>query len=76
MLKEVNKYYGKEKLTKEDIKRVKAIFMESGALDYATKKMELLFEKSKSTLELIDFISDDYKDILYGFMTYLDLRTK
>lgn len=76
MLKEMNEFYGKESLTKEDINRVKAIFTESGALDYATEKMEKLFEQSKGMLDSIDFIQDDYKSILYGFMKYLDLRTK
>lgn len=75
-LEEINKYYGREQLSEEDIKTVKDVFTSSGALEYATKKMEEMFSYSKSNLKDIDFISDDYKSIISGFMTYLNLRTK
>lgn len=75
-LKEISKYYGREDLTEEEIIRVKEIFKNSKALEYATNVMDKMFEDSKKYLLELDFIGDEYKRILYGFITYLNLRTK
>lgn len=75
-LLELNKYYGKSNNSAEDIKKVKELFEKSGAKDYAIKKMENMFRISKEKLKEISFISENYKSILRGFITYLDLRTK
>lgn len=75
-LKELYKYYGKENLSKKELERVKQIFIESESYKYATETMALLFEKSRKILNEIDFINEDYKKILLGFITYLDIRTK
>ena len=76
LLNELNKVYGKEELTEEDIDTVKDIFYKSGAKEYAVSMMESMFEKSRDRLSKIDFLNDTYKNILNGFITYLNLRTK
>ena len=76
LLKELDKYYGKENLTNDDINAVKDIFYKSGAKEYSISMMESMFEKSRDKLSKIDFIDEKYKNILNGFITYLDLRTK
>ena len=75
-LKELNKYYGNPNLKLEDLSKIKKIFIDAGAYKYAIDTMEELFEKSRVLLDKINFISDDYKKILYGFTEYLNLRTK
>ena len=60
----------------EDINAVKDIFYKSGAKEYSISMMESMFEKSRDKLSKIDFIDEEYKNILNGFITYLNLRTK
>lgn len=76
LLKELDKYYGKSNLTQEDIEKVKELFELSGSKKYAVDKMESMFDISREKLNKVDFITEDYKSILRGFITYLDLRTK
>ena len=38
--------------------------------------MNKLFVSSREKLDLIDFIPEDKKSILRGFITYLNLRNK
>lgn len=71
---ELNKYYGKDNLTKDEIKKVKSIFKDSGALKYAEDLMNNLFKESNNQLEKIDYISGDYKKIIKGFIVYLEQR--
>lgn len=73
--KELLKYYGREKLNQKEITKVKEIFTKSGALDYATNKMNEHFNKSKEMLKNLK-IKTEYKSILLGLITYLELRNK
>lgn len=73
--KELHKYYGKKDLTKEDILEVQNIFTNSGAKKYATTVMEELFSKSIEELRLLS-IDEDIKNILEGFIIYLERREK
>ena len=75
-LRELHKYYGKSELTKNDLDTVKEIFTTTGALKYSNNVMNKLFLQSREKLELIDFVDEDKKSILRGFITYLDLRNK
>ena len=75
-LKKISNYYGKSNLTKKDIEAVQNMFIKSGALEYAEEKMHIMFNDSKKELESISFIPEKYKKILFGFITYLNLRTK
>ena len=70
------KYYGKSELSAEDINKVKEIFEKSGALEYATKKMDSLFEEGRNQLKNNRKIPTYYKEVLSGLITYLELRDK
>lgn len=74
-LDELNKYYGKKNLSKEEIEIVKEIFVKSGALEYANKIMDDLFEESTAKIQNLN-IESKYKNILLGFITYLQTRQK
>lgn len=73
---ELLKYYGKENLSKEAINKVKEIFNSSGATSYALNMMNKLYDNSLSTLEKINWISEDKKILLKGFVEYLRTRNK
>lgn len=74
-LEELNKYYGKKDLNEKQISRVKEIFIQSNALEYANKKMEDLFDSSINNIEKLS-MSDNYKKIIIGFINYLKIRKK
>ena len=71
---ELRKYYGKEDLTDNDLLKVREIFDKSGAKEYAIKKMDELFKESKTLVLKNRNIPTYYKEILLGFITYLELR--
>jgi len=68
---ELMKYYGKI-LSADSLKRVREIFEESGAKDYAINLKNKLYSESREILNNIDFIEKDKKDILYGLVDYLE----
>ena len=68
------KYYGK-KLNKEELDKVKNIFIESKALEKSELMMDNLFNESRNYLDKMN-VSKEFKSILYGFMDYLKLREK
>lgn len=74
-LTELNKYYGKKDLNKEETEKVKQIFISSGALEYANKMMDNLFDESIQKIRSLK-LEDKYKNILLGFITYLQTRQK
>lgn len=73
-LEELNKYYGKDDLTLEEVEKVRNIFKDSGALNYAEELMKKLFKDSNDKLDKLDFISADYKKVIKGFIVYLEQR--
>ena len=75
-LENLHKYYGVEALKEEDMDNVKDIFTRTGARKYATDIMESMFNETRKTLDNIKFIDEKYKQIISGFITYLDFRTK
>ena len=72
---ELMKYYGK-KINAKQLTKVQEIFTKSGALDYANSMVEKLFNEALKILDNIDWISDDKKEILNGFVLYLMNRKK
>lgn len=68
-------YYGKENISEEDAKEVQNIIIESGSLDYAKNMMNKLFMESKENINNLN-ISSYVKNILLGFITYLEIREK
>lgn len=70
------KIYGKEDLTEQDIERVQELLKESLSYEYATNYMNHLYDESITLLEKINWITQDKKDILRGFVEYLRTRNK
>ena len=68
---ELMKYYGKI-LTPDSLKKVRDIFEESGAKEYAINLKNKLYNDSRNILDTINFIDNDKKDILYGLVDYLE----
>ena len=75
-LENLHKYYGVEGLKEEEMNNVKDIFTRTGARKYATDMMKSMFNETRKTLANITFINEEYKQIIAGFITYLDFRTK
>ena len=72
---ELLKYYGKSGLSIDEVNKVKDIFNESGAKKYAEDMMNTLFKKSIEELSSIN-LNEEYKSILFGFIVYLQNRSK
>ena len=70
-LEELLKYYGKKNKTKE----IQQLFVESGSLEYSSDKMNYLFNKTKENINNLN-IKQDIKNILLGFITFLEIREK
>ena len=68
------KYYGNN-ISETDLNKVKDILNESGALEYANNKMNELFFISKHNINSLN-IKEEVKNILLGFITYLEIREK
>ncbi|MDE7340392.1 MAG: polyprenyl synthetase family protein [Lachnospiraceae bacterium] len=68
------RYYGKENLTYEDVKAIRDLFSESGALAYAEHEMNRYFELAIKSLKSMKFIPKEKETILFGLIWYLKLR--
>ena len=73
--KDLLKLYGKNKLNNEEIEEVRDIFKKSGAYDKSVEYMNKLFKECKDRIEKIN-INKEYKDIIYGFIDFLEIRNK
>ena len=73
--KDLLKLYGKDKLSNKEIETVRDIFKKSGAYDKSVEYMNSLFKECTDRIEKIN-ISKEYKDILYGFVNFLEIRNK
>ena len=73
---ELLKLYGKEDISEEKIKRVQSLFKESGSYNYAVGKMNEMYDSSLKVLDKIDWIKEDKKVLLKGFVEYLRTRNK
>ena len=72
---ELKKYYGKD-ISNENISKVREIFKESKSLDYAINTMNTMYDESINILNSINWIDENKKDILKGFVEYLRNRNK
>lgn len=70
---ELKKYYGKN-LTEKEFDKVRELFDVSGAKKYAINKMNELFEESKKLVSKNRNIPTYYKEVLLGFITFLEIR--
>lgn len=73
---ELLKYYGKEDIKEENIKKVQELFKKSGSYDYATDLMNKMYDEAIALLNTISWISQDRKELLTGFVEYLRTRNK
>lgn len=74
LLDELLKYYGKS-ITEEESKKVQELFEDSGALEYATNKMNEMFNEVYRNIKSMD-IKEYTKNILLGLILFLRLREK
>ena len=74
LLDELLKYYGKS-ITEEESKKVQKLFEDSGALKYATNKMNEMFNEVYTNIKSMD-IKEYTKNILLGLILFLRLREK
>ncbi len=72
--KELEKYYGKGKITKRKVQKVRDIMVKSGSKDYALEEMNRYYDKSLEVLDHITWIANEKKDLLKGFVEYLRKR--
>jgi 4-hydroxy-3-methylbut-2-enyl diphosphate reductase len=73
---ELLKYYGKKKISDDDLKMVQKIMEESGAKKRVESEISKYLETCKKKLEEINFIDNEDKDVLYGFILFLELRLR
>lgn len=73
---ELLKYYGKSDIKDEEIEEVRRIFKESGAFDYANNLMNKLYDEGVDLLKNINWINQNDKNLLFGFIEYLRKRKK
>lgn len=73
---ELMKYYGKDDISEENIKKVQSLFKESSSYDYAINKMNKMYDESLEKLKNIKWITEDKKSLLRGFVEYLRNRNK
>ncbi|MDR0494237.1 MAG: 4-hydroxy-3-methylbut-2-enyl diphosphate reductase [Treponema sp.] len=69
-------FYGRENLTPEDVETVKDIFEKTGAEKNAQRVMKEYFEKCRALLTGISFKNEEDRDILLGFILFLELRSR
>ena len=74
LLDELLKYYGRS-INEEESKKVQQLFEESGALEYATNKMNEMFNEAYTNIKSMD-IKEYIKNILLGLILFLRLREK
>ena len=74
-INELKKYYGKD-ISNDSINKVRELFKKSGSLDYSINMMNNMYDESISILDSIDWIEENKKSILRGFVEYLRKRNK
>ena len=72
--KELLKYYGKENITEVEINETRRIFKECGAYENAINLMNKYYDESIEVVKNIQWIKDEDKCILYGFIDFLKGR--
>jgi len=72
---ELLKYYGK-KISEEELEKVRKIFIESKALEYAENKMNELIDIAIKNINKENELTEETKEILIGLITYIVQRNK
>ncbi len=76
MLEKLNEYYGDSNITEAGVRAVQEIFRQSGAEKFAREKMDFHYARAKERLAKISFLDDNGKDLILGFIEYLEQRNK
>ena len=71
---ELMKYYGQETLTEVEIEETRRIFKESGAYDYAVNMMNKYYDEGIEIIKTVEWIKQEDKEIIFGFVEYLKGR--
>ncbi len=72
---ELLKVYGK-KVDKNSLSKVREIFKNSGAYSYTLDMINSLYEESEKALNDINWLKEEDKEIIIGFIEYLKNRRK
>ena len=75
-LEELGKYYGDSSIDIDGVKAVQEIFNRTGAYKFAHDKMEFHYSRAKERLEKIDFLDEEGKALILGYIEYLEQRKK
>lgn len=75
-LTELNKFYGDNTIDIDGVKAVQEIFNKTGAYQFAHDKMEFHYSRAKERLSKIDFLDEEGKALILGFIEYLEQRKK
>ncbi|MBP5679077.1 MAG: polyprenyl synthetase family protein [Bacilli bacterium] len=70
------KIYGKEDLKEKEIIRIQELFQEAGSYDYAMNLMNKMYDEGLVILKNIQWIPEEKKEIIKGFVEYLRTRNK
>jgi geranylgeranyl diphosphate synthase type I len=70
----IKKYIGKKDLTSEELRKVREVIKESGALDYSYKLCQELIDESLAALRKADFKNKEARIFLEGIAQYVIKR--
>ena len=73
-LEKLERYYGKEPVTKESVRAVQEVFQKSGALAYAKEMLEACTRRAEALLPGIP-VTEEGRELLLGMLRYLHART-
>ena len=74
--KEFLKLYGNKNLSEDNIELVKELLELSGSKKYAEDEMNQLYDEAMECLDKINWLTEEKKEILIGFVEYLKSRNK
>ena len=68
------KYYGNGDITEETIQKVQDLLINSGSYDYAINYMNKLYDEGIQLIDGWNWLNDDKKELLRGFVEFLRQR--
>lgn len=73
---QLRRYYGKPDITDSELREVQDIFRVTGSLAAAKRRVTELFASAHSKLDQIREFPEDKRDLVHGFIEYLQTREK
>ena len=68
------KYYGNGDISEDTIHKVQDLLINSGSYDYAINYMNKLYDEGISLIDNWNWLTDDKKELLHGFVEFLRQR--